>query len=280
MIIEREERGSQKFRDFSALIQSQSFAPIWNFMDDRWFLKRTRSPFPQRRAFRVRMQSIMIGTFDHSFPWHTHWFNDKRIKQDLQKKIEHSNSMVIVTLGQSFAPLHWLESRCSGRCAYQFYDFMLLRSPSELKERFSKETQVCIWMTTEHIGELGYAVRKCASQLSTGCVISIYFTLTTPISMERLRHMIAIWAADFMNAQIVYEKIESYSSLCQSLFASIYERCNAKLFAPQRRLGTRILGFIGITILNVFNLLINLLALAGLRSKRRSSCVILQLRKK
>ena len=256
----------------AGIIGSPTFSPVWGgALDDRHLLKTSS---PTKKLCRVRLQKMMMGVLPHQSLWHLHWFDDYYMKKDVQEKVAQKTNCLVIAFEPLGDIIRWLDADYPNQCTYQLYDVMIRRTAADLQKIFHNITQACIWLNEDHFCELGAALRHCATYLPPSSTISVYFKYKTTISKHYFKQMLAIWNADLMNSQISCAKVKSHYNIPRAQLTTSYSRYAKKLFAPRKHLWTRIMGFVGLSLLDGVNLCGNLLALAGMTSKRKNTSAI------
>ena len=262
------------------VVGSPTFSPIWgNRGDDRALFQLSHPPtaLPQspKQMRKTRLKKIMTGLSPYTSWWHVDWYDDYQMRRDIQDKMTRNGNCVVIAFEPIAECVDWLEHTYPGRSSYVFYDFLLLRKPSELETFFQDKQHVLIWLTEDHFCELGSSLRSCSKYLQSGSSIAVYLKHKNGSGGKHfLRRRIAICKADLLNSQITCEKVESYYSISRH-FWRISAHYTHKLFSPKRRLGTRVIGFLGLSTLAVITALGNLFSLLKPASKKKSTSAIL-----
>lgn len=271
---------SQHYRQgiLAGFIGSPTFSPTWsNRLDDSHLFKTQQ--LSQKKRYKAHLQNLMIGASPNSSLWHLDWLDDYYLKQEIHKQCAHNTPCMIVAFDPLLDYKEWLERDYPGQCTYQLYDHMILRAPSVLKELFSVPKHTCIYLSEEHFIQLGSAIRTCGHYLPAGSSISVYFKYRNSIKMRYFKQMLAIWNADLMNVQISCEQAHTYCNIPRMLLSSAYSRFTKRAFFPKKHLWTRMIGLMGLSLLDGVNLVGHLLALVGFTPKKKITSSIAHFRK-
>jgi len=269
---------------FAGILGNPSFASAWDqFADDRPLLK-AASPSPavplsKKQKFRAFIKKFFLGNALKKRIWHLGWVDDYYLKKNLKNHLTQYNPSLFIAFEPIPDLLHWLEKNHAQNCTYQFYDFLMRRSSSELQTFFQNNQGVIIYLTEADFNAVAVVIRKCIPLLPPDAPITIYFNHKTLFDNKNLEKQVSI-ISSFFSEHVICEKTKRYGSFSRVFLKDLYTHCLGKTFAPNENLKSRIGGMLGLAILNTLSVGSHLLSLLKVMPKNNTSSAMLLFRRK
>lgn len=267
---------------FAGIIGSSVFSSHWTKeKDDRFLLLST---FPglnivlsKKQKIKKLLKELLIGFSPRTFLWQLEWFDDFYLKNDFFQNLPRDKNYLFIAFEPASSLIKFLESNYSQSFSYHFYDFFIKRESSGgMYSLFCNKQQIIIYVTDDRFSELGVVLRLCAKYLLPESSITVYFKSRNHFNKNEFRRKVSIFIADLTNTSIIYEQIKVYCSIPKVYFQNLHSGLFNKLFGAGNSYSVRLIGFIGLTFLNLFCMLGNVLCYLGIKLKNKSTSAILK----
>ena len=146
---------------FAGIIGSSTFSTAG---DDRPILTLARS----RKSKQVKKNLFDIGRSLLSS-----WFGDQRLKKMLRRIVREHDSIFIAFEPQA-SIIQWLEENYPKKITYLYYDFLLLRTETQITNFFNMKKSAIVFLAKEHAEKLDSVMHICEKYLQKESISICY----------------------------------------------------------------------------------------------------------